>query len=215
MSNLTPPPAGWYPDPSGAPAERWWNGRAWTASMQSPGGAATPVAITPVAPYAPAGPAWGAVQPYAPHAPLVPVVVPTATGYGTPPIGAWRSPVDNRPFVRGMGDGLKSIFAKYATFDGRASRSEYWYFALFNVLAAVGVLILALIGALLPPVLIVAGIGYFALIAWGLVVFIPSLALDIRRLRDGGFHWAFIFLSLLPFGSLALLVMFCLPSKHP
>ena len=31
------PPAGWYPDPSGAPGQRWWDGAAWTGSFQ-PGG---------------------------------------------------------------------------------------------------------------------------------------------------------------------------------
>ena len=31
----TPPP-GWYPDPSGAQAQRYWDGRQWTASMQPP-----------------------------------------------------------------------------------------------------------------------------------------------------------------------------------
>ena len=30
------PPAGWYPDPSGAQAQRYWDGRQWTASMRPP-----------------------------------------------------------------------------------------------------------------------------------------------------------------------------------
>ena len=32
-----------------------------------------------------------------------------------------------------FGDSIKTCFAKYATFQGRASRSEFWYFALFGL----------------------------------------------------------------------------------
>jgi hypothetical protein len=44
------PPAGWYPDPSGAPQQRWWDGQGWTVHYQ---GAAT-APVTPVAIVAPA-----------------------------------------------------------------------------------------------------------------------------------------------------------------
>jgi hypothetical protein len=30
------PPAGWYPDPSGQPRQRWWDGRGWTELIQEP-----------------------------------------------------------------------------------------------------------------------------------------------------------------------------------
>ena len=53
--------AGWYPDPSGAPRERWWDGAQWTACERD-----APVALAPAAPSAPsyAAPAYAA-QPYA------------------------------------------------------------------------------------------------------------------------------------------------------
>ena len=46
------PPAGWYPDPYGAPFERWWDGAGWTAHTNTPAPAAPaePVAPEPVAP---------------------------------------------------------------------------------------------------------------------------------------------------------------------
>jgi hypothetical protein len=43
------PPAGWYPDPYGAPVERWWDGTGWTEHTNSP----QPIAPEPAAPAAP------------------------------------------------------------------------------------------------------------------------------------------------------------------
>jgi len=51
----TLPPAGWYPDPSGAPQQRWWDGQGWTVHYQ---GAAT----APVAPVAIVAPVSAPVQ---------------------------------------------------------------------------------------------------------------------------------------------------------
>ena len=42
----------------------------------------------------------------------------------------------------------------------------------------------------------------------------PTLALSVRRLRDAGFHWAFIFLRFVPMGGIALLVLFAMPTKE-
>ena len=43
----------------------------------------------------------------------------------------------------------------------------------------------------------------------------PTLALSVRRLRDAGFHWAFIFLHFVPMvGRFALLVLLAMPSKE-
>lgn len=205
MSNATPPPAAWYPDPSGTASERWWNGRAWTASTQE-AAHRSDVRSAPTS-YAP-------IQPYVPAGPVMPLYSPVGASVAAP-VGVWRSHVDDRPVVFGMGDALKVLFAKYATFDGRASRSEFWYFALFNALLAAGVLVVFMIGLLVPPLLVGGGVAYFALIVWLIVVIVPQLALEIRRLRDAGFHWGYIFLAFVPFGSIVLLVMCCLPSKHP
>jgi uncharacterized membrane protein YhaH (DUF805 family) len=49
---------------------------------------------------------------------------------------------------------------------------------------------------------------------WGLINLVPGLSLLVRRLRDAGFHWAFIFLNLIPLGSIAVLVMLAMPTKE-
>ena len=49
---------------------------------------------------------------------------------------------------------------------------------------------------------------------FGLALFLPWLALTVRRLRDAGFHWALIFVGFIPMvGGIALLVLLAMPSK--
>lgn len=67
-------------------------------------------------------------------------------------------------------DAIKSGFRNYAKFRGRASRSEYWWFFLFTVLVQA-------VGSSIDE-----SLGNIA----GLVVFLPGLALQVRRLHDTG-----------------------------
>lgn len=76
--------------------------------------------------------------------------------------------------ARGFGKAISTCFSKYATFSGRASRSEYWYFYLFCTLIGIMGSFFELAGA--PAV--------SALISLGLVL--PSLAATVRRLHDTG-----------------------------
>lgn len=58
------------------------------------------------------------------------------------------------------------------------------------------------------------GLTGFVYLIFGLALFLPGLALTVRRLRDAGFHWALIFVGFVPFvGSIALLVLLATPSK--
>lgn len=137
-------------------------------------------------------------------------------------MGAWRSPVDDRPIVPNLLVAARTVFSKYATFEGRASRGEFWWWLLLNVVVFAACYILALIlifsaarfglGAALS---LPGGLLIVAALLWELAVLVPGLAVLVRRLRDAGFHWGFIFLSLIPGGSIAVLVMCCMPSKYP
>ena len=62
------------------------------------------------------------------------------------------------------------------------------------------------------PILGVAIISVYMILA--IVLFTPSLAVKVRRLRDAGFHWAFIFLYFVPMGGIALLVLLAMPTKE-
>jgi uncharacterized membrane protein YhaH (DUF805 family) len=98
-----------------------------------------------------------------------------------------------------------AVLKQYAAFDGRASRTEYWMFQLFNLIAAV---VLAVLGAFLGKV----GSALIALYALGTLL--PSLAVLIRRLHDTGRSGWWILIALVPgVGGLVLLVFTLLDSQ--
>jgi uncharacterized membrane protein YhaH (DUF805 family) len=92
---------------------------------------------------------------------------------------------------------VRTCLAKYADFNGRALRSEYWWF----YLAIIGVyVLLALLlgGSVLGSLLT----GVFAL-----GVLLPSLAAGVRRLHDTGRSGWFLLLGLIPFVNFYLLYL--------
>lgn len=109
----------------------------------------------------------------------------------------------------GFGQSVKTVYSKYATFSGRASRSEFWWFILFIFLVDV-------VFSALNTIAHAAGIvgpemttpAVYILILFNLGTFIPLLALYARRLHDTGRSAAFLLLLLLAgLGSLILLVL--------
>ncbi|WP_457962409.1 DUF805 domain-containing protein [Arthrobacter sp. D1-29] len=118
---------------------------------------------------------------------------------------------------------VKRFFKKYATFSGRASRSEYWWWTLVSVGVSIILQIVAgIMGAAGATVTAdgtaVPGAGavpvYIILVIWGLATIVPSLALTARRLHDVNLSGWLILVVLVPFlGAIALLVMTILASK--
>jgi uncharacterized membrane protein YhaH (DUF805 family) len=98
---------------------------------------------------------------------------------------------------------------KYARFDGRATRSEYWLFVLLQWVLLVGVV--AALTAALPPgrdsaPFMVMGV---ATVLIGLLL--PNLAVTSRRLHDSGLSFAWWLVSFIPvIGGVITLVMMCL-----
>jgi membrane protein len=61
---------------------------------------------------------------------------------------------------------------------------------------------------------IIAYIFLILIILYAFATILPSLAIQVRRLRDAGYHWAYIFLHLgLGIGGIVLLILFCQPTK--
>jgi uncharacterized membrane protein YhaH (DUF805 family) len=96
---------------------------------------------------------------------------------------------------------LNVVFKKYALFEGRARRKEFWMFTLFEFIIGVVFGILAMI-----PLI---G-GLFAVVSWifYLAVFIPSLALGIRRLHDTDRKGILFLLILIPIAGIIILIVF-------
>ena len=111
----------------------------------------------------------------------------------------------------------KNFFKGYADFTGRATRSDFWWVWLMNSILFLPLFIFWFQMALndtggTDPILGVAIISVYMILA--IVLFTPSLAVKVRRLRDAGFHWAFIFLHFVPMGGIALLVLLAMPTKE-
>ena len=201
--------AGWYPDPSDPTAQRYWDGSAWTEhKAPAPGGqpAYQPAYATPAA-YG--QPAYGYVQP--------------AYGY-----------VQQGPPIRkfGFGEAIKRGLNQWKNYSDRATVAEYWWFFLFEILLMVPLYICLYVGLIVifassttldsttgNSALNISGAGIaFLVIFWivvmalALFLFLPRLALLVRRLHDTDKSGWWVLISFVPFGSLVILVFSLMPS---
>ncbi len=99
----------------------------------------------------------------------------------------------------GFVDAIKSGFNKYVGFSDRAARSEYWYWILFYFIA---LFVASFLDAFL-------GIGFLGAIV-SLGMFLPSLAVAVRRLHDLDKSGWFVLIGLIPLiGLIILIVWYC------
>ena len=111
---------------------------------------------------------------------------------------------------------LDTIKNRYADFNGRATRSEYWYYTLFYIILAI---ILSLMDTyLVNPILGMTPSealgGGFAQMAFALALLIPSIAIGVRRLHDINMSGWWLLIGLIPIlGGLVLLYFFVQKSK--
>lgn len=90
-----------------------------------------------------------------------------------------------------------SAWSRSFEYEGRSTRSDYWLFVLANLVVA---LIIGLVFDRLQNLYAVASL-------------LPSIPLVVRRLRDIGKPWPWIFIGLIPIvGAIWLIVLFCQPS---
>ena len=120
----------------------------------------------------------------------------------------------------------KKCWQEYATFTGRARRTEYWSFVLFNFLIVLSIEILVgLIGFLLVFLFSDNPIGLLAVLPaiwiftgiYALAAFIPGLAVTSRRLHDTGRSFWWFLIAIIPIvniiGAIVLLVFTLLDSE--
>ena len=95
----------------------------------------------------------------------------------------YQQPYPQQPKSMDFGEAIKVCFNKFADFNGRARRSEFWWFQLFAYLVSS----------------ITCGIG-------GLVLLIPLLAVTSRRLHDTGHSGWWQLIQLVPFGVILIII---------
>ena len=83
---------------------------------------------------------------------------------------------------------FSSAWQRSFDYTGRSDRGAYWWFVLANVIISVVLLIASNIS------------NFFGWIysIWTVATIVPSLSLTVRRLRDAGKHWAWMFIQLIP-----------------
>lgn len=107
---------------------------------------------------------------------------------------------------------IDSVFSQYATFKGRAPRSEYWWWVFMHLV----ILICAIAGDLyfldpyaqpsLNPLTYFTGF-------WIIATFIPNIAVTVRRLHDAGYSGLWYLLNFAPFGPIVVFIMTLFPSE--
>jgi uncharacterized membrane protein YhaH (DUF805 family) len=97
-----------------------------------------------------------------------------------------------------------AVLKNYVGFSGRARRTEYWMFVLFSFLAS---LVLAIVESII-------GVSGVLTSLYSLAVFLPSLAVLVRRLHDTGRSGLWVLIGLVPLvGFIILLVFLCQDSQ--
>ncbi len=97
-----------------------------------------------------------------------------------------------------------TVLKRYTVFSGRAARTEFWMFTLFNVIVSV----------VLTAVDMGLGLGALLSSLYSLAVLLPSLGVAIRRLHDTGRSGWWLFIVLIPLiGVIVLLVFYIQDSQ--
>lgn len=180
--------AGWYPNPNGGPGLRWYDGTRWTDDYhydQPPAPSGQPFAPPP------AGPAPGAYQGgYQGYG---------YQGYDPYPAAAYEPPVSRSPWGY-----FTHVFTEnYANFEGRARRSEYWWFSLISV----GLLaVMLFVAAVLTAANDAAGALFVVPVLFWVATFIPALAAAVRRLHDTNKSGWWLLIYFVPFGAIVILI---------
>lgn len=105
-----------------------------------------------------------------------------------------------------FGEAIGRVFQNYANFNGRARRSEYWYFVLFNAIIG-GVF--GVLGYVFDSSVVLTMIQGL----YSLVILIPEIAVSTRRLHDIGKSGWWQLLELTIIGIIPLIIWYCRDSQ--
>ena len=112
-------------------------------------------------------------------------------------------------------DAIKSYFKNYATFTGRARRSEFWFTVLFTTLVSAG------LSTLFPGANVPIGEGLTMqqsspiVNLWSIATIVPSLAITWRRLHDVNKPGPYFFYILIPIAGVIMLIIQLVKDSAP
>lgn len=106
-----------------------------------------------------------------------------------------------------FGSAISRVLSNYAKFSGRASKSEFWWWILFFTLLTMAI---GIVSAAMPS----AAGGALGGLVW-LGLFLPNLAVQVRRLHDTGRSGWWMLLLLLPLIGFIILLIFFLLASNP
>jgi len=106
----------------------------------------------------------------------------------------------------GFGDAVKEAFSHGFVYRGRASRSAYWWFVLFEAIVWIVLDLLFIIPAGMHNTPAIFAVLFIVLGLVGIYLFLVGLALLVRRLHDIDRTGWWVLIGLVPFGSIVLLV---------
>ena len=102
-----------------------------------------------------------------------------------------------------LAESIKSVFSKYATFSGRARRSEFWWFVLANWVVS-SVVYAVTVGPTVVPSMsnngetVAVGASSSVYGLYSLALFLPALAVAVRRMHDVSKSGWYLLMALIP-----------------
>ena len=102
-------------------------------------------------------------------------------------------------------------FKKYAVFQGRAGRKDYWFFVLFNIIVS---MVLGYIDRLTGTFVADTGFGILSAV-YTLAVILPGISVSVRRLHDTGRSGWWFLVTIVPVLGFFVFLYFMILESDP
>ena len=118
-----------------------------------------------------------------------------------------------------MIEAYKKFWKGYVDFKGRSTPSDLWSAYLAHVLIVFAgnwleAVFESMVDEISSDLFTISVILFLIIFVFCIAAVLPCIAVAVRRLRDAGYHWAYIFIPLIPFvGIFILIFLLCQPTK--
>ena len=118
-----------------------------------------------------------------------------------------------------MIEAYKKFWKSYVDFTGRSTPSDLWSAYLAHVLIVFAgnwleAVFESMVDEISSDLFTISVILFLIIFVFCIAAVLPCIAVAVRRLRDAGYHWAYIFIPLIPFvGIFIFIFLLCQPTK--